>query len=61
MSEAPLSYGVLAAAVPFREIIFYLTQSVFKVILQKSTPPQIVYLFFDATNIKNKFTNLCWN
>ena len=41
-----------------REYPSDLTESVYKVVLQKSTPAQI--LFF-VTNMKDEYTNLCGN
>ena len=40
---------------------YYLTQSVFKVVLQKSTPHKFVDLSCTITNIKNNLTDLCGN
>ena len=39
----------------------YLTEGVFKVVLQKSILAQIINLSFVITKIKNKVTNLCGN
>ena len=39
----------------------YLTGSVLKVVLQKSTSHKFVNLSFTVTNIKNTLTNLCGN
>ena len=48
----------LAASV--RGIIYH-TQSIVKVVLQKSTPPQVRQLIFTITDVKNKLTDLCGN
>ena len=40
---------------------FHLTQSVFKVILKKSTPPEICQLVPHYTNTRKTLTDLCGN
>ena len=39
----------------------YLTQSVFKVVLQTSSPQQIANVSFTITHITNKLTDSCGN